>query len=95
MKIWALVPALWRPGRSAGDYLAPAAVAAAFGNLVAARSRTLLDGEEFFAEPSVGVAITWPYEIDVDLEHDVKLAEAVLAAGQVRLPHMDMPDGEA
>lgn len=67
----------------------------AFGNLVAARAQTILDGEGFFAEPSVGVAITWPYEIDVDMEQDVKLAEAVLAADLVQLPHMAEADSQA
>ncbi len=60
----------------------------AFGNLVAARAQTILDGKGFFAEPSVGVTIAWPYNLDIDTEHDVKLAEAILAADLVVLPHM-------
>lgn len=58
-----------------------------FGNLVAARTRALLAGDGFFAEPSVAIEIRRPFDFDLDVESDVGLAEAILAAGLVRLPH--------
>ncbi|MBF0267913.1 MAG: acylneuraminate cytidylyltransferase family protein [Alphaproteobacteria bacterium] len=59
-----------------------------FGNLVAARSRALLAGESFFAKPSVFKEIPWPYDLDLDSPQDLKLAEAMLSAGLVDLPHI-------
>jgi hypothetical protein len=59
-----------------------------FGNLVAARSGALLDGADFFAEPSAAVAIERPYDLDVDIMIDVDIAHALLVSGQVVLPHM-------
>lgn len=55
-----------------------------FGNLVAVRSVALLDGMDFFAEPSVGSTIKWPYNLDVDSPDDLKLAEAILSATLVK-----------
>lgn len=59
-----------------------------FGNLVAVRTSALLDGEGFFAEPSVAVEIPAPYDFDLDAPGDVAIAEALILAGVVRLPHM-------
>ncbi len=59
-----------------------------FGNLVAARPRALLAGMDFFAEPSAGVAIEWPYNLDLDTPQDLRLAEALLASGLVTLGHL-------
>jgi CMP-N-acetylneuraminic acid synthetase len=59
-----------------------------FGNLVAARSAALLDGEAFFAEPSVAVEIPTPYDFDLDAPGDVAVAGALVRAGVVHLPHM-------
>ncbi len=59
-----------------------------FGNLVAVRPAALLKGKDFFAEPSAAVVIPWPYNLDVDGPDDVTLAEALLAAGVVRLSQM-------
>jgi CMP-N-acetylneuraminic acid synthetase len=59
-----------------------------FGNLVAVRTSALLDGEGFFAEPSVAVEIPQPYDFDLDAPGDVAIAEALILAGVVRLPHM-------
>lgn len=56
-----------------------------FGNLVAVRPQALLDGGDFFAEPSVAAEIHWPYNIDVDAPDDLRLAEALIAAGMVSL----------
>lgn len=58
-----------------------------FGNLVAVRAKALADG--FFANPSVAVEIPRPYNLDIDTHDDLLLAEAILGAGLVRLPHMD------
>jgi CMP-N-acetylneuraminic acid synthetase len=59
-----------------------------FGNLVAARPAALLAGKGFFAEPSVAVEICPPYDFDLDGPGDVAVAEAMLRAGSVQLPHM-------
>ena len=59
-----------------------------FGNLVAARASALLEGAGFFAEPSVAVEISPPYDFDLDAPGDTAVAEALLAAGAVRLPHI-------
>jgi CMP-N-acetylneuraminic acid synthetase len=60
-----------------------------FGNLVAIRPAALLTGEGFFSEPSVAVEIRPPYDFDVDVAEDVRVAEALLVAGVVQLPHLD------
>ena len=59
-----------------------------FGNLVAVRTRALLDGGDFFASPSAGVVIERPYDFDVDGPEDLVQAQALLAAGCVELPHL-------
>jgi CMP-N-acetylneuraminic acid synthetase len=59
-----------------------------FGNLVAVRAAALLDGEGFFAEPSVAVEIPAPYDFDLDTPGDLATAEALIHEGVVRLPHM-------
>lgn len=51
-----------------------------FGNLVAIKPSALLSGSDFFAEPSVGVPIDWPYNLDVDTYDDLRLAEAIINA---------------
>lgn len=59
-----------------------------FGNLVAARTGALMAGADFFAEPSAAIVIGRPYDLDVDSMIDVEIARALLASGQVKLPHM-------
>lgn len=59
-----------------------------FGNLIAVRPSALESGDDFFAEPSVGVEIERPYDFDLDGPDDVPVAEALIAHGVVRLPHM-------
>jgi CMP-N-acetylneuraminic acid synthetase len=59
-----------------------------FGNLVAARPAALTDPLGFFAAPSAAVVVERPYDLDVDGPEDLRLAEAILAAGLVALPHM-------
>lgn len=61
-----------------------------FGNLVAIRTRALLRGKDFFAEPSVAVKIDWPYNLDVDGPDDLALANALVASELVDLPYMDV-----
>lgn len=60
-----------------------------FGNLVAVKSIALLGGMDFFAEPSVGSIIKWPYSLDVDGPDDLRLAEAILQACLVQLDHLN------
>jgi CMP-N,N'-diacetyllegionaminic acid synthase len=60
-----------------------------FGNLVVTRVAALLAGDGFFAEPSVGTEVERPYDFDLDTAADIALAEALIASGTVRLPHLD------
>jgi CMP-N-acetylneuraminic acid synthetase len=64
-----------------------------FGNLVAATPAALFDGAGFFAEPSAAVEIPRPYDFDVDVPLDLTVAEALLTAGLVSLPHMRSTHG--
>jgi CMP-N,N'-diacetyllegionaminic acid synthase len=59
-----------------------------FGNLVAARTAALLDGLDFFAEPSVALVIPRHYDLDVDSFSDLEIADALVRAATVKLPHM-------
>ena len=59
-----------------------------FGNLVAIRPDALIDGMGFFAEPSLGYPIAWPYNLDVDGPDDLRLAEALIQTGMVRFDHL-------
>jgi CMP-N-acetylneuraminic acid synthetase len=59
-----------------------------FGNLVAARVAALMSGSDFFAPPSLGVEIEPPYDLDVDSARDLRVAQALLAHGAVRLDHL-------
>ena len=57
-----------------------------FANLVGARSAALLDGQDFFAEPSAALEVPWPYNLDVDTPQDLILAEALIASHAVDSP---------
>ncbi len=59
-----------------------------FGNLVAARTQALLDGLDFFAEPSVAVDVPRHYDLDVDTAEDLEIANALVRTGAVDMPHM-------
>jgi CMP-N,N'-diacetyllegionaminic acid synthase len=59
-----------------------------FGNLVACRAAALLEEKDVFAEPSAGVEIEWPYDVNIDHPNDLLLANALLNFGIVALPHM-------
>lgn len=59
-----------------------------FGNIVACRVSGLLAGADVFGEPTVGVVIDRPYDINIDDPDDLVIANALLAAGVVELPHM-------
>jgi CMP-N,N'-diacetyllegionaminic acid synthase len=60
-----------------------------FGNVVAVRATAVPVMAEFFEEPSVGVEVETPYDLDVDGPEDVEMAEALLSSGLVHLPHLD------
>lgn len=61
-----------------------------FGNLIACRTQSLLNGSDVFSEPSVGVEIEWPYDINIDHKNDLTLANALISyKGLVTLMHID------
>jgi CMP-N,N'-diacetyllegionaminic acid synthase len=49
-----------------------------FGNVTALKIGSINDEFGFFSEPSCALEIKWPYNIDVDIDDDVKLANALL-----------------
>lgn len=55
----------------------------AFGNLVSVRYGALKEQEAFFAQPSRGLEIPYPYGLDVDSRADLDIAHAYLSAGLV------------
>jgi CMP-N,N'-diacetyllegionaminic acid synthase len=59
-----------------------------FGNVIACRVSGLLEGGDVFAEPTIGVEVERPYDINIDDPEDLVLANALLAFGTVKLPHM-------
>jgi N-acylneuraminate cytidylyltransferase len=59
-----------------------------FGNVVACRVASLLAGGDVFAEPTAGVEIDRPYDINIDDPEDLILANALLAGEVVKLPHL-------
>ena len=59
-----------------------------FGNLLATTVAAIEGGETLFASPSVALPIDWPYDFDLDTATDVRLAEAMMAAGLLTLPHL-------
>ena len=62
-----------------------------FGNLIAARSSALLEGDGFYAQPMVALEIRRPYDMDVDGPEDVGIASAMLSSGCIVLPHVERP----
>lgn len=59
-----------------------------FGNAIACRISGLLEGADVFSEPSVGVLIERPYDVNIDDINDLILAEALYRGGVVKLPHL-------
>lgn len=59
-----------------------------FGNLVVFRSTSALEQGSVFAEPSLAVPISRPYDLDADEPQDFELAELMVAHGFVDLPHL-------
>jgi CMP-N,N'-diacetyllegionaminic acid synthase len=59
-----------------------------FGNLVVCRVKALLAGKNVFDSPSAAVKIEWPYDVNIDHKNDLIMANALLGAGVVNLPHM-------
>jgi pseudaminic acid cytidylyltransferase len=60
-----------------------------FGNTIACRVDALLAGGDVFGEPTASVEIERPYDINIDDSDDLILANALLAAGAVKLPHIN------
>jgi CMP-N,N'-diacetyllegionaminic acid synthase len=54
-----------------------------FGNVIVSRVSSLLSTHDFFGSPCGYTEIEWPYNIDVDNQHDLDLANAVLKYGLV------------
>jgi len=61
-----------------------------FGNLFAVRTSVVLEGGNFFSEPSCGIEIDPLYGFDLDIERDLPVAEAMVRSGIVNLPHMKL-----
>jgi CMP-N-acetylneuraminic acid synthetase len=59
-----------------------------FGNLVAARVRTIREQKDVFGARSLSKIIPDAYAVDVDGPEDLKKAEWFLASGHVVLPHL-------
>lgn len=59
-----------------------------FGNLLVFRAAAALAQHAPFATPSLPVEIPFHYGFDLDGPDDVRLGEALLAAGLVALPHL-------
>ena len=59
-----------------------------FGNLILVRSSSILNGEGFFATPSLGIEIEWPYNLDVDGPNDLLIASIILENKLVELDEM-------
>lgn len=57
----------------------------ALGNFIATRVRSLLEGQGFFAGPSMPIEIPLLYGFDMDAPEDVPVAEAFLQTGLVRI----------
>ncbi|MGE3150401.1 MAG: hypothetical protein AB7K04_15200 [Pseudorhodoplanes sp.] len=60
----------------------------AFGNLIMARTKPLLEGKGFYAEPAVAIPIETPYDFDLDGPADIVQAETLLRDGRVSLAHL-------
>ncbi len=59
-----------------------------FGNLVMAKCDHIASGGDFFDEESVGELIISPYDFDLDGPEDLPVAEALICASLVELPHL-------
>ena len=59
------------------------------GNFIAFRLQAALEQESSFPEPSLPVEIAQAHALDADGPWEFKLGEAMLAAGLVKLPHLD------
>jgi len=59
-----------------------------FGNLIVCRVASLMAGGDVFEEPTAGVEIPRPYDVNIDDMQDLMLASALLSCGLVDLPHI-------
>ncbi len=57
-----------------------------FGNLLVFRSVTAMEQQTPFAKPSIPIEIPFAQGFDLDMPDDVKLGQALLAAGSAKLP---------
>jgi len=60
----------------------------AFGNLIGARAQPLLEGRGFYAQPVYALEIERRWAFDLDSPEDLALATALLASGEIPLPHL-------
>ena len=59
------------------------------GNFIGFRLQAALEQESSFPEPSLSIEIAQAHALDADGPWDFQLGEAMLAAGLVKLPHLD------
>lgn len=59
-----------------------------FGNLLVFRSAAVMAQDSLFAEPSLAVHISHPYDFDADSSEDFILGGMILNQGLVDLPHL-------
>lgn len=56
-----------------------------YGNLVATRSKTLLENGDIFGISSLPLLVPFPYSLDVDGPEELEVAEWYIASGKVKL----------
>jgi len=49
-----------------------------FGNLIACKVEAILQGGDVFSEPSIGLEIDWPYDLNIDHRNDLIIANLLL-----------------
>ena len=54
-----------------------------FGNIIGSRVNELILNKNFFEAPCGCIEIEWPYNIDIDTEQDLIVAEALLKSGLI------------
>jgi CMP-N-acetylneuraminic acid synthetase len=64
-----------------------------FGNLVATKAEVLAETRNLFARPSLGIEVPRIFGFDLDDADDLKVADAIIAAGLVPLPTFETKEG--
>ncbi len=59
-----------------------------FGNVIACKVSSILEGSDVFAEPSAALEIHWPYNVNIDHPDDLLLANIILESNIIKLDHM-------